>query len=426
MEKGLISVDRWAEGSQAYFLTHLHADHTQGLSTAWSGGPLFCSRLSAKLLPFKFPGFDLSLLRVLDVGAWHSLSLLSPSSASETQVRVMPVDAHHCPGSVMYLFSGGFGSLLYTGDFRWEMTSEKANRSRDMLVKALNGSRVNTLYLDNTYCNPSYSFPSRRDAAQQVVDIIASHPEHHVIIGIDTLGKEDLLVHIARVLKIKIWVWPERLQTMHILGFDEIFTTKTSLARVRAVPRYSFTLDTLEGLNKMHPTIGIMPSGLPWASKPLDRNENFFDSLARSYYNKKANEVASKEERLHPEIYTVPYSDHSCFMELHEFVQLVQPINIRGIVSSSSCYIDPLCYFGRCSGVYETFQRVQHKGKERGKEHVRVVRAESSVKVNGLIDSTRKGRKCGTVQVSGGYMSRVSMSRRRRRGAKIMEDIYAD
>ncbi|XP_056158289.1 uncharacterized protein LOC130134512 isoform X2 [Syzygium oleosum] len=273
MERGLISVDRWAEGSQAYFLTHLHADHTRGLTSAWSRGPLFCSRLSAKLLPSKFPGFDLSLLRVLDVGAWHSLSLLSPSSAADTLVRVMPLDAHHCPGAVMYLFSGHFGSLLYTGDFRWETTSEKANRSRDMLVKALNGSRVNALYLDNTYCNPSYSFPSRRDAAQQVVDIIASHPKHHVIIGIDTLGKEDLLVHIARVLKIK---------------------------------------------------------------------------------------------------------------------------------------------------------RVQHKGKESGKEHVRVVRAEASVEVNDLIDSTRKGRKCGTVGVSGVYMSRASASRRRRRGAKIMEDISAD
>lgn len=38
----------------------------------------------------------------------------------------------------------------------------------------------------------------------QIVDVILSHPEHEVIIGIDTLGKEDLLHHIARVLKIKV------------------------------------------------------------------------------------------------------------------------------------------------------------------------------------------------------------------------------
>jgi DNA cross-link repair 1B protein len=36
---------------------------------------------------------------------------------------------------------------------------------------------------------------------------------------------------------------------MHLLGFHDTFTTKTSLTRVRAVPRYSFSVETLEGLN---------------------------------------------------------------------------------------------------------------------------------------------------------------------------------
>lgn len=98
MEKGLISVDRWTEGSQVYFLTHLHSDHTQGLSSAWARGPLFCSRLTAKLFPFKFPGLDLSLIRVLNIGSWHSVSLISPSSGEKTVVEVMAIDAHHCPG----------------------------------------------------------------------------------------------------------------------------------------------------------------------------------------------------------------------------------------------------------------------------------------------------------------------------------------
>lgn len=98
MERGLISVDRWAEGSQAYFLTHLHADHTQGLSSSWSKGPLFCSRITAKLLPVKFPNFNFSLLRLLDIGVWHSLSLKSPYSGSTVAFEVMPIDANHCPG----------------------------------------------------------------------------------------------------------------------------------------------------------------------------------------------------------------------------------------------------------------------------------------------------------------------------------------
>lgn len=104
MEKGLISVDRWSDHSQVYFLTHLHSDHTQCLSSSWTKGPLFCSRLTAKLFPFKFPNFNLSLLRILEIGSWHSVSLVSPSSGSETTVDVMAIDAHHCPGpSVVWI-----------------------------------------------------------------------------------------------------------------------------------------------------------------------------------------------------------------------------------------------------------------------------------------------------------------------------------
>ena len=71
-------------------------------------------------------------------------------------------------GAVMYLFRGDFGCMLFTGDFRWEATNERAKIGRTMLLHALEGDRVNILYLDNSYCNPSFSFPSREAAAQQV------------------------------------------------------------------------------------------------------------------------------------------------------------------------------------------------------------------------------------------------------------------
>lgn len=71
-------------------------------------------------------------------------------------------------GAVMYLFRGDFGYMLYTGDFRWEADSEKVEVGRRMLLSALNGLKVDTLYMDNTYCNPSYIFPPRKAAAKQV------------------------------------------------------------------------------------------------------------------------------------------------------------------------------------------------------------------------------------------------------------------
>jgi len=58
---------------------------------------------------------------------------------------------------------------------------------------------------------------------------------------------------------------------MYLLGYPDIFTTNTSLTRVRAVPQYSFSIETLEALNTMCPTIGILPSGLPWMKKSLQK-----------------------------------------------------------------------------------------------------------------------------------------------------------
>lgn len=414
-------MDRWSEGSQVYFLTHLHADHTNGLSATWNKGPIFCSRLTAKLFPFKFPAFNLSLLRILEIGSWHSVSLVSPTTRLQTVVHVMAIDANHCPGAVMYLFRGESGCILCTGDFRWESTSERALIGRAMLVKALNGDKVDILYLDNTYCNPSYSFPSREVAAQQVVEIIASHPEYDIIIGIDSLGKEDLLLYISRMLKIKIWVWPERLQTMDLLGFHGSFTTKTSLTRVRAVPRYSFSIDTLEKLNTFRPTIGIMPSGLPWMVKSHERNQNPFDSslpernkkVICNNINRQIGGKMTTVERFHKYIYTVPYSDHSCFNEIKEFIKVAKPSQIKGIVSSSSCYVDPHYYFGDlCRGKQQSRRLIE------GQEGERV---ESKCLSGCNIENKRKRGRSIKFCILDVRISRFSALRRKRRGAKILD-----
>ncbi|XP_077243345.1 uncharacterized protein LOC143883898 isoform X2 [Tasmannia lanceolata] len=422
MEKGLISVDRWGEGSQAYFLTHLHADHTQGLSSKWNKGLLFCSPISAKLFPSKFPDFNLSFLRVLEIGETHSIPFISPTSGSAITIRVTPIDAHHCPGAVMYLFRGEFGCMLNTGDFRWEKDCERALLGRIMLLKALGGDEVDLLYLDNTYCNPSFSFPPREVAAQQVVDIITSHPDVDVIIGVDTLGKEDLLLHISRVLKTKIWVWPERLHTMHLLGFGDVFTTKTCLTRVRAVPRYSFTIETLEALNTVRPTIGVMPSGLPWRVRTLNgKDASLGSSLSFSCKRKEKTdgrvclgksqliENSSSLERIHRHIYSVPYSDHSCFSEIGEFIKLVQPSKISGIVSSSYCYVNPRYYFGNLSGPNQhseqSLKKFQRSGPAPSTFSEDKVNEERTMK-----DTCREVRR-----------SRVSILRRQRRGVKIEE-----
>lgn len=227
---------------------------------------------------------------------------------------------------------------------------------------------------------------------------------------------------------LKVWVWPERLQTMHLLGFNDGFTTKTNLTRVRAVPRYSFSIDTLEGLNQMRPTIGIMPSGLPWVVRSHEGDDILSGSLLTTrYHRSKLNEngdvLIEKQigkvelvNKLHKYIFSVPYSDHACFSEIQEFIKLVRPTTIKGIVSSSSCYIEPLYYFGRLCGAKQPVKKFHHKEKGRGK-------VEKDVDINfvNLEKSRVKGTNVGILNV-GIRLGRVNALRRVQRGARLAED----
>lgn len=42
---------------------------------------------------------------------------------------------------------------------------------------------IDVLYLDNTNCDPNRTLPSRQKAAQQIIELIRSHPKHNIIIG---------------------------------------------------------------------------------------------------------------------------------------------------------------------------------------------------------------------------------------------------
>uniref|UniRef100_U3JLG5 non-specific serine/threonine protein kinase n=1 Tax=Ficedula albicollis TaxID=59894 RepID=U3JLG5_FICAL len=102
-----IAVDFWslrrAAGARLFFLSHMHSDHTVGLSSTWSR-PLYCSPLTARLLHRRLQ-VPKCWIRPLEVGQSHVVG----------EVTVTVIDSNHCPGSVMFLFEGTFGTILYTG-----------------------------------------------------------------------------------------------------------------------------------------------------------------------------------------------------------------------------------------------------------------------------------------------------------------------
>ncbi|CAE6466262.1 unnamed protein product [Rhizoctonia solani] len=178
-----IAVDAFCYGEipgvAAYFLSHAHSDHYTNLSSSWKNGPIYCSQTTGNLIKH--------MLRVDP--KW--VNALPDNEAIEIPdtggVKVTLIDANHCPGSSLFVFSGRqtidagdspvkspfIGSnrqftYLHCGDFR--------ACPAHALHPAINGKRLDTVYLDTTYLNPKYCFPPQA----MVIDACAELAKHHV------------------------------------------------------------------------------------------------------------------------------------------------------------------------------------------------------------------------------------------------------
>ncbi len=215
------------------------------------------------------------------------------------KMTVTLIDANHCAGAVMFLFQGYFGCILHTGDFRY---------FDGMLDIPLftNGIVINTLYLDNTYCDPKCEFPTKTEAKEKILEIIHNNSDKYIRFGLDTLGKEDLLHQIAKDQEFPIFVDEFRYKTAKLLGCGEYFTLNPEETYIRVEKKSSVNKSSMAFLKKISPTIGIIPSAL---------------------YQGRDNPFAKSET-----IFVVPYSDHSSFSELKKFVAKLKPQRIIPIV----------------------------------------------------------------------------------------------
>jgi DNA cross-link repair 1B protein len=98
----------------------------------------------------------------------------------------------------MILLDGYFGRILYTGDFRFNASMMKE--------PILQETKIDTLYIDNTYCHPKFVFPKQSDAIINIQSLITSFPGHNVILGLDSLGKEEILVSLAQTFQTKVFI----------------------------------------------------------------------------------------------------------------------------------------------------------------------------------------------------------------------------
>ena len=232
-------------------------------------------------------------------------------TSSKTKILVTLIDANHVPGAVMILIKGYFGNILYCGDFRFRPEMLTASPA---LKIVLNREDLDELYLDNTFFYPTCNFPPRCEMVEKVMNILTKHPNHRVYIGLRKLGKEQVLVEIAKRLNERICITPEKLEMFEILELPDVFTTDPNSSRIHCVNMHLLKRKFLEDENRKQKTVGIMLTALYYG----------WDSPDIPY-------SISHEYNLH----VVEYSDHSSYDEIIEFVQAVKPKIIKPIIVDS-------------------------------------------------------------------------------------------
>ncbi|XP_056206776.1 DNA cross-link repair 1A protein [Falco biarmicus] len=291
------------EGCTAYFLTHFHSDHYCGLSKNFMF-PIYCNKITGNLVKSK--------LRVKEQYV-HVLPM--DTECIVNGIKVVLLDANHCPGATMILFCLPSGTvILHTGDFRADPSMER--------YPALVGQQVHTLYLDTTYCSPEYTFPSQQEVVQFAVntafETVTLNPRTLVVCGTYSIGKEKVFLAIAEVLGSKASMSRDKYKTLQCLesaAVNSLITVNWDGTLLHILPMMQINFKGLQDhLNKFSENfdqvLAFKPTGWTYSDSCLSLVD------------------IKPQTRGKITIYGIPYSEHSSYLEMKRFVQWLKPQKI--------------------------------------------------------------------------------------------------
>lgn len=182
----------------AYFLSHIHSDHLQGLESCKSPF-IYCSSATreALLRLEKYPhrmNFARGILESRKQHYRHLKSLLKPiplnvptsiELAPGRSIRVTLFDANHCVGAVMFLIEDDKHAILYTGDIRAEKWWVDSLLTQPLLIPYAwqNGKQplksLDCIYLDTTFATREdhhKHFPPKAEGIRELLAAVARYP----------------------------------------------------------------------------------------------------------------------------------------------------------------------------------------------------------------------------------------------------------
>lgn len=291
------------EGCTAYFLTHFHSDHYCGLTKNFVF-PLYCNKITGNLVKSK-----------LRVKEQYINVLPMDTECIVNGIKVLLLDANHCPGATMILFYLPSGTaILHTGDFRADPSMER--------YPALIGQKIHTLYLDTTYCSPEYTFPSQQEVIQFAVntafEMVTLNPRTLVVCGTYSIGKEKVFLAIAEVLGSKASMSRDKYKTLQCLesaAVNSLITMNWDGTLLHILPMMQINFKGLQDhLNKFSENfdqvLAFKPTGWTYSDSCLSVMD------------------IKPQTRGNITIYGIPYSEHSSYLEMKRFVQWLKPQKI--------------------------------------------------------------------------------------------------
>ncbi|XP_028557131.1 DNA ligase 6 isoform X2 [Dendrobium catenatum] len=294
--------------SISYFLSHFHSDHYTGLSPNWYRGIIFCSETTASLL-----------VEILKVSPLFVYALPLNKTVTIDGSNVTLVDANHCPGAVQFLFEVGLERYIHTGDCRF-CDSMKLDPFLQKFVGA------DAVFLDTTYCNPKFVFQSQEESIEYVVKTIQRTKEENkgsaksvlFLIATYIVGKERILLEIAQRCNCLVHVDGRKMRILSVLGFGDIgvFTEDSSASDVHVI---GWNL-----LGEVWPFFrpNFVKMREIMAEKGYSKAVGFVSTGWMHEVKKDGFAVRVKESL---EIHLVPYSEHSSYDELREYVRFLRP-----------------------------------------------------------------------------------------------------
>lgn len=121
-------------------------------------------------------------------------------------VTVTCFGSGHCPGSLMILFEGSQGTVLYTGDFRFY--SHQSHRHQILSSTKC----IDTLYMDMTFFDPSIrKLPERKQACEKLIHLIEQHHDRSIYLKTSArVGYEYIYISLYNHFGVSIHVNPEQ------------------------------------------------------------------------------------------------------------------------------------------------------------------------------------------------------------------------